>query len=96
MHKNNLQIFRVKALIAVTMNAKISPSLNQFNNLHFHLGLTRSELKKRLEMGLIDPEVLNRQIHESAKELKLNALCERWIDQNFVDQIDKHTVSIEE
>ncbi len=63
-----------------------------FSTLHFHLGLTRTELKKRLSMGLIDPQILNNQINESSKELKLNALCESWIEANSMEQVDKHSV----
>jgi hypothetical protein len=60
----------------------------QFKNLHLHLGLTRTELRKRLELGLIDPQILNTQINESSKELKLNALCESWIESHSVEQAE--------
>ncbi len=64
----------------------------QINNLHFHLGLTRTELQKRLAMGMIDPQILNNQINEYSKELKLNALSESWIEAHSMEQVDKHSV----
>ena len=76
------------------MNAENNnPFTSKFKNLHFHLGLTRTELKKRLELGLIDPEILNSQISETSKELKLNALCESWIESNSMEQVDKYSVT---
>ncbi len=75
------------------MNTEKNQSNSRFKNLHFHLGLTRTELKKRLAMGLIDPQILNSQIAESSKELKLNALCESWIESNSMEQVDKYSVT---
>ncbi len=74
------------------MNAEQNIEISLLKNLHFHLGLTRSELRKRLSMGLIDPQLLTSQISESSKELKLNALCESWIDLNSMEQVDKYSV----
>ncbi len=64
----------------------------QFKNLHLLLGLTRTELKKRLKQGLIDPHILNNQIHDSSNELKLDALCESWIESHSMEQVDKFAV----
>ena len=78
------------------MNTENSPQNSlqtQFKNLHLHLGLTRTELKKRLELGLIDPQILNSQVHEFSHELKLNALCESWIEANSMEQVDKHALT---
>ncbi len=66
---------------------------NQFKNLHLHMGLTRTELKRRLDLGLIDPQVLNSQVHEFSQELKLDALCESWIESHSMEQVDKYSVS---
>ncbi len=48
----------------------------ELKHLSLILGLTKSELKKRLELGQLDIELLNRQISERAEELKLDALLE--------------------
>ena len=66
--------------------------VNQFKNLHLHMGLTRAELKRRLDLGLIDPQVLNSQVHEFSQELKLDALCESWIESHSMEQVDKYLV----
>ncbi len=64
----------------------------QLKNLHLHMGLTRNELKRRLDLGLIDPQVLNSQVHEFSQELKLDALCESWIESHSMEQVDKYLV----
>ena len=57
---------------------------------HLYLGLTRKELARRLAMGQIDPEILNAQLDENAREVKLNALCEKWLESHQeLDQVDK-------
>lgn len=56
---------------------------------HLHLGLTRQELKRRLELGQIDPEILKAQLDQNSRELKLEALSERWLQQKSLDQVDK-------
>lgn len=56
---------------------------------HLHLGLTRQELKRRLQLGQIDPEILKTQLDQNSRELKLEALSERWIEQKSLDQVDK-------
>ena len=58
-------------------------------NAHLHLGLTRQELKRRLLLGLIDPQILKAQLDQYSREIKLEALTERWIEQNSLDQVDK-------
>ena len=65
---------------------------NKSSNLHLYLGLTRNELKRRLTMGLIDPEILKHQIADYNSELKLNALSEAWIEAQSMEQVDKFTV----
>lgn len=58
------------------------------------LGLTKNELKRRLELGLVDQEMLNRQVSEHSQQLKLDALCDSWrelhSEDNSTDQIDKY------
>ncbi len=53
------------------------------------LGLTKSELKKRLDIGLLDPQILNRQINEYSDEIKLDALCDSWMSHKKFDQVDQ-------
>lgn len=59
------------------------------NYAHLYLGLTRRELKRRLELGQIDPEILKAQLDQNSRELKLDALSERWIELKALDQVDK-------
>ena len=59
------------------------------NYAHLYLGLTRRELKRRLELGQIDPEILKAQLDQNSRELKLDALSERWIELKSLDQVDK-------
>ena len=55
------------------------------------LGLTKSELKKRLELGQLDLELLNRQINERSEAVKLEALLE---SKNFeLDLIEEEPIS---
>ncbi|MBC7467012.1 MAG: hypothetical protein H7256_13570 [Bdellovibrio sp.] len=58
-------------------------------NAHLYLGLTRRELKRRLELGQIDPQILKAQLDQNSRELKLDALSERWIELKSLDQVDK-------
>ncbi|MES2801503.1 MAG: hypothetical protein V4654_03340 [Bdellovibrionota bacterium] len=66
----------------------------QLEHLSLILGLTKTELKRRLELGQIDPQVLNRQVSEYSQELKLDALCDSWtqrnVELNNVDQFDRY------
>lgn len=56
---------------------------------HLYLGLTRKELAKRLALGQIDPEILKAQLDQNARELKLESLCEKWIESHSLEQVDK-------
>ena len=62
------------------------------SNIHLYLGLTRTELKKRLSLGLVDPHLLTQQLNAYSEEIKLDALCERWIEQNAADQVSRDQV----
>ncbi len=53
------------------------------------LGLTRTELKKRLDAGLLDPEILNQQINEYSNDIKLDSLCDSWLGRKTFDQVDQ-------
>lgn len=57
---------------------------------HLYLGLTRQELAKRLSLGQIDPQVLRAQLDQNAQEVKLDALCEVWIESHSLEQVDKY------
>lgn len=59
------------------------------NYAHLYLGLTRQELKRRLELGQLDPQILKAQLEQNQRELKLEALSERWIELKSLDQVDK-------
>lgn len=56
---------------------------------HLYLGLTRKELARRLSLGQIDPEILNAQLDQNAREVKLESLCEKWIESHSLEQVDK-------
>lgn len=66
------------------------------SNIHLYLGLTRTELKKRLSLGLIDPHLLTQQLNDYSAEIKLEALCEQWIEQHAADQVARDVVEAEE
>lgn len=66
------------------------------SNIHLYLGLTRTELKKRLSMGLIDPHLLTQQLNDYSDEIKLDALCEQWIENHAVDQVSRDSVDFTE
>ena len=61
-------------------------------NIHLYLGLTRAELKKRLSLGLIDPHLLTQQLNDYSAEIKLEALCEQWIEEHAADQVARDLV----
>lgn len=73
------------------MDKQISDS-----NLHLYLGLTRTELKKRLTLGLIDPHLLTQQLNDYSAEIKLEALCEQWIEQHAAEQVARDVVRAED
>lgn len=60
---------------------------------HLYLGLTRQELAKRLTLGQIDPQILRAQLDQNAQEVKLDALCEQWLEQKSLEQVDKYTTT---
>lgn len=66
------------------------------SNMHLYLGLTRTELKKRLSLGLIDPHLLTQQLNDYSAEIKLEALCEQWIEQHAADQVARDVVEAEQ
>lgn len=60
---------------------------------HLYLGLTRQELAKRLTLGQIDPQILRAQLDQNAQEVILDALCEQWLEQKSLEQVDKYTTT---
>lgn len=56
---------------------------------HLHLGISRQELQRRLNSGQVDLQILKAQINQNSQETKLEALCEKWIDLQALDQFDK-------
>lgn len=60
---------------------------------HLYLGLTRQELARRLSLGQIDPQILRAQLDQNADEVKLEALCEKWLETHSLEQVDKYTAS---
>ncbi len=61
----------------------------RYRYAHHLLGLTRQELARRLRLGQVDPQILNAQIDENAREVKLESLCEKWIESHSLEQVDK-------
>lgn len=60
--------------------------------LHLYLGLTRAELKRRIELGQLDFHAIESQINDQSDEIKLQALCDRWLDRHRQDeQVDKYS-----
>ena len=66
------------------------------SNIHLYLGLTRTELKKRLSLGLIDPHLLTQQLNDYSEDIKLDALCEQWIEDHAADQVARDSVQASE
>jgi hypothetical protein len=63
-------------------------------NLHLYLGLTRNELKRRLELGLLDPQALKSQVEDYSSEIKLQALSEQWLDDHkSEDQVERDSIA---
>lgn len=62
----------------------------KLEHLSLILGLTKTELKRRLDLGQIDPQILNRQVSEYSQELKLDALCDSWTELKNVEQFDRY------
>ena len=64
------------------------------NYLHLYLGLTRTELKRRLELGLIDSKAMQSQIADYSLDLKLNALTEQWLADHQREQIETDDIEM--
>lgn len=64
------------------------------NYLHLYLGLTRTELKRRLELGLIDSKAMQSQIADYSLDLKLNALTEQWLVDHQREQIETDDIEM--
>jgi hypothetical protein len=64
------------------------------NYLHLYLGLTRTELKRRLELGLIDSKAIQSQIADYCLDLKLNALTEQWLADHQREQIETDDIEM--
>jgi len=62
----------------------------KLEHLSLILGLTKTELKKRLELGLIDQQLLNKQVSEYSNDIRLDALCDAWQFRHDFEQIDKY------
>lgn len=66
----------------------------KLEHLSLVMGLTKNELKRRLELGQIDPQILNKQVSEYSHELKLDALCDSWIQHggkhSQIEQFDRY------
>ncbi len=61
--------------------------------LHLYLGLTRSELKRRIELGQLDFHAIESQISDLSHEIKLQALCDQWLESHRNDeQVDKYVI----
>ncbi|WP_409478050.1 hypothetical protein [Pseudobdellovibrio sp. HCB154] len=61
----------------------------KLEHLSLVLGLTKSELKRRMELGQIDPQILNKQVSEYSENLKLDALCDSWTELKNHEQFDR-------
>lgn len=65
---------------------------NFMETAHLLLGLSRQELQRRLNSGQIDPLILKAQIDQNSQEMKLEANCEKWIEENSLEQFDKFSI----
>jgi PleD family two-component response regulator len=62
----------------------------KLEHLSLIMGLTKAELKRRMELGQIDTQMLNRQVSEYSQELKLDALCDSWTELKNHEQFDRY------
>lgn len=53
------------------------------------LGLSQREFLRRIEAGQIDLRVLQAQLEQNSIEMKLEALCEKWLESREAEQVDK-------
>ncbi len=53
------------------------------------LGITKKELRRRIELGQIDTHLIKSQLNHYSHELKREALTEKWLNLNAMDQVDK-------
>lgn len=61
----------------------------QLDHARLCLGLTRQEIRRRIESGQLDLQLLNAQLADYSREIKLEALAEKWLDLKALDQVDK-------
>ncbi|MBC7753530.1 MAG: hypothetical protein H7Z71_04780 [Moraxellaceae bacterium] len=66
------------------------------NYLHLYLGLTKTELKRRLDLGLIDSKAIESQISDYNLDLKLNALTEQWLSDHQREQIETDDIEMQD
>lgn len=64
--------------------------------LHLYLGLTKTELKRRLELGLIDSKAIESQVSDYNLDLKLNALTEQWLSDHQLEQIEIDDIEMQD
>ena len=64
--------------------------------LHLYLGLTKTELKRRLELGLIDSKAIESQVSDYNLDLKLNALTEQWLSDHQREQIETDDIEMQD
>jgi hypothetical protein len=72
------------------MSTELNP-LQKFlqKKAYLLLGLSRSEFLRRCESGQIDLQVLEVQLEQHSREVKLEALCEKWLESQEAEQVDK-------
>ncbi len=63
--------------------------INYFHHLHLQMGITRSELQRRLSSGQIDLQTIRSQLDQYSREMKLEVRSEIWLQQKSLDQVDK-------
>ena len=56
---------------------------------HLRMGITRSELQRRLISGQIDMQIIKSQLDENSREMKLDVRSEIFLEQKSLDQVDK-------
>ena len=61
--------------------------------LHLYLGLTKNELKRRLQLGLLDSQAIQSQLDDYSSEIKLQALTEQWLEDHNTEQVEKDSIA---
>ncbi len=62
---------------------------NLLENAHLYLGISKQEVERRLSTGQMDLQLLESQLEMHCKEMLLEVISERLIENKDLAQVDK-------